>query len=200
MTGNLATAPPRDPHLIEDAERIERQLSRDGSHGAAQLIPRLLRALRDAQQFLELKEQQLDQRECDMREMSARLSSPPPERAEIVERQHINRQEVTKYGFLCTTTSHKAADDIDTLLGDCAAWRNAHALVTAERDQLKAAKLKHDSQQRVAALALHDERIERLQAALRMVLLVLGVSDRGLTAEQQAQVDLALAAADGQQT
>jgi hypothetical protein len=38
-----------DPSLVEDAERIEAQLSNDMLYGAAQLVARLLRALRDSQ-------------------------------------------------------------------------------------------------------------------------------------------------------
>lgn len=45
----LAHSPAYDPALIEDADRIEAELSRDQHYGAAQLIPRLLRALRDSQ-------------------------------------------------------------------------------------------------------------------------------------------------------
>lgn len=49
---NLATSPSRDPLLIEDADRIEAELSRLDLYGAAQLVARMLRALRDSQQEL----------------------------------------------------------------------------------------------------------------------------------------------------
>lgn len=49
ITDELARSPSHDPNLVDDADRIEAGLSRDGLHGAAQLIVRLLRALRDSQ-------------------------------------------------------------------------------------------------------------------------------------------------------
>ncbi len=45
----LARSPAYDPALIKDADRIQAELSRDQHYGAAHLIPRLLRALRDSQ-------------------------------------------------------------------------------------------------------------------------------------------------------
>jgi|SRR5688572_755764 len=69
----LARSPAYDPSLVEDADRIEVELSRDEHYGAAQLIPRLLRALWDSQaEVAELREK-VKGRRC-----AATISTDPP--------------------------------------------------------------------------------------------------------------------------
>lgn len=101
----LARSPTHDPELVDDAERIEAELSRDGMHGAAQLIPRLLLALRDSQ---------ADSRQ--QAQLIAQLQSVPEEQTEIAERQAKRMQATSADIFLMFS-------DLDTLLQDSARWR-----------------------------------------------------------------------------
>ncbi len=64
----------------------------------------------------------------------ARLSSPPEERPEIVARQSQVVEEFKNYGWLCLSTAELQMRDIETLLQDCARYRNANAVLRVERD------------------------------------------------------------------
>lgn len=112
----------------------------------------------------------------------ARLSSPPPERTEIAQSIEEYRAQLRGEGLLSFGNGSECLEHVSALLGDCAAWRNLHALVTAERDEArrKCKTLEDESVEKQSALtnwrdtafrmsskhAAAERRIERLEGAL----------------------------------
>lgn len=94
----------------------------------------------------------------------ARLSSPPQERAEIVARLK-SRLEV----FTCHPGS--AIDDVRTLLGDCAAWRNALGVsqdALSERNR-ECVELRGKLERAEHEARAQAQCIKRLEGALRQI-------------------------------
>lgn len=111
----------------------------------------------------------------------ARLSSPPEERGEIVERQHqrkiwCSNDQKTRVDESVLTIGVIIAD-IDTLLQDLIRYSNAHKILLAERDEARG-------------------KVERLEGALRDI----GWPKYAVSHDETIQAARrALAAADGQQ-
>ena len=101
--------------------------------------------------------ERLHDENTELKQTIAQLQSPPEGRKDIFERQAERREILKKSNNLSPVYTLVALQDIDTLLQDCARYRNAHTILMSDNARLTAAN------------AEFARRQVDLLAALRMV-------------------------------